>query len=227
MLLVLTLVSAIAVAGGARAAARGGGTHKAKGKKPSCTVLVSLAGLREASDIDSLERKYIDRRKKDEDVYWTRGLTGGPGSLPGSACVYGTSAPGSSYTQGLFGNNVTLGYVVVGYGQSESDWKKLTAARKANGCVVPSSLDIPDSGIDGHGKATSVHLGKGSQAFVIDFDLVASGNAEPMLAPQFPEHFYVLIVRSRHGNAAQIAVYGATRKATEALAERALKNPKF
>ncbi len=209
------------------AAAHAGGSAKAS-PHPGCSSLLSLTDLTAASGISAVERTRTESWKQENDEIWTRGLTGGPGSVAGSACFYGTSTPGTSYTQHtFFQNDVLLGYVVTGYDQSAQEFKRYLAFRKANGGSEAPSLWVPSSAINGHGTVSKATLGGGSQSFVIDFDLVASGEAEPTSFPQFPTHFYVVDALSKRGNVLQVAIYGASQAATEGLARKVLQNPKF
>jgi hypothetical protein len=209
----------------ATATAAAGGHVHGPAKGPSCSALLSLGNLKEASKIPSLEKSEIRRWNKKKDPVWQLVQQG---SLPGQACYYSTSTVGVAYPQLIFSiDEVYLGYVVVGYGESANEFKQLLASQKAFSGNEPSVLYIPSSSINGNGAVKQIHLGAGSQAFLIDFDLVAAGEANPVAYPQFPTDFYVIDVRSRLGNVVQIADYGASQKATEGLAKLVLNNPKF
>lgn len=205
-----------------------------KGGKPattpqkSCAQLAPLGALKGASGIGTLLKGAFAKWTKDEDGTWTLDQTGGTDSLPGSSCYFKTNTPNTAYPQLGFETEMNLGYVAVGYGLSAKEWNKLVAFRCANGGSQPPTLWIPSSALNGHGKKKPVTLGLGSQAFALDFDLVASDEAEPVSFPQFPTDFYVVTVHTKNDDVLSAAVYGATLAKTEGLVRSILvANPKF
>jgi hypothetical protein len=190
-----------------------------------CSSVLSLGAVRSASRLAGMTRLGTAHRwTKSHDPFWTLGR-GGRGSLPGSECLFEDPTPGTSYTQQVFDlPDVSDGYVTVGYGESQANWRALSKALAAHGGREPNSNYIPTSFIDGHAPETGLKLGFGSKSFLNTGNLVAAKDADPTDDPQFPSSFYIITVLTRHHNVLQVAIYNATLAATETLVKQVLKS---
>jgi hypothetical protein len=125
------------------------------------------------------------------------------GAIPGSACDYIDTDPGSYLP-------TNTGLVVVGYGETASDWAHLTNFYKPGG-LFNGQLTV--------GRSTPLVLGDGSKAFYNVTDLSANGYAAE---PSGTTELYWITALSRNHNVIQIYVMNATLLTTEALVKGVL-----
>jgi hypothetical protein len=223
VLAVLASIVAVALAGASVAAT----AAQASSRQRLCSGVVSLGAIRSASRLAGMKQYgKVFRWSKRTDGFWTQTLRGGPGSLPGSLCEYDDPTPNTSYTQQEFGMaDVLDAFVAVGYGESQRNWRRLSKSLAANGGQGEGSeIDIPNGAMHGNSPETRLTLGHGSKSFLNTGNLVAAQDADPTADPQFPSHFYVVTVLTRHHNVLQIGMYGATLAATKATVIQVLKS---
>lgn len=152
-------------------------------KRPNCSSFFPVATISSLLGGPSyLERNPAFTANSD---YWRA-------AIPGSACLYFETTSPSDYPS----DSDNSAWVYVGYGESLTNWRKLSAYFKSE-AIVFDTYPAPWSALKVSGAA---------QAFLNTFDISSYYQVTPAESPDFPIYVYVVTVLTKRHNVLQVGI---------------------